>query len=478
MLPNTLVPLATQHVPIAKPVSYSLRALTFCVPWAQTQARGQCLETNVFCWKGILTDKHTEPWHSPQSASMALESRATFAQRAKDINIAQEDLDRLVRGGTATYAEFAFCCAYTPGSSDEKPLFDHLESILGARPTGAQAANLRRLFFESHSHCLQDLKARLERSDSSEAKILPLAEKMQRIADLKTRLPSVMLTPALEPSHSLVDKAVHQWEEGCVHYLELHKCTSREQEAQATKSSHQLTFDATGNIKVTKQQQLTECSVHGETLLRSAFIRRSLAYDLAGIATFHVQEHWSQTLFERMQKEPPTGYKHVSVEQILQADKALWLKVSEHTRSKLSAVVNGKKAVDAAIHLFSQHPDVMFFVLPLPLPSPSRPGPYDWWTTGGKGKDGKSKGDWKGGSNKGDNGKGEPKGAYKGKIVVPDDCVIKTPDNKPICMKFNVNACKAKIKPGKRCQHGYHLCWKRGCHQPKLYGECTHSPSA
>ena len=140
---------------------------------------------------------------------MALESRATFEQRAKDINIAQGDLDRLVRGGISAYAEFAFCCAYTPGSADEKPLFDHFEGILGARPTCAQAANLRRLFFESHSHCLQDLKARLERSDSSEAKILPLAEKMQRIADLETRLPSIMLTPALEPSHSLVDKAVH-----------------------------------------------------------------------------------------------------------------------------------------------------------------------------------------------------------------------------------------------------------------------------
>ena len=54
-------------------------------------------------------------------------------------------------------------------------------------------------------------------------------------------------------------------------------------------------------------------------------------------------------------------------------------------------------------------------------------------------------------------------------------CSIKFGDNgKPICMKFNVGACRANIKAGKRCVHGYHVCWKDKCNKPCAFHECTH----
>ena len=72
--------------------------------------------------------------------------------------------------------------------------------------------------------------------------------------------------------------------------IELSACTSREQEIRSDKSTPQITFDHAGNIKVTKQSQVTECSIQGDIRLRAAFTRRSLAYELANVASFEVME--------------------------------------------------------------------------------------------------------------------------------------------------------------------------------------------
>ena len=221
---------------------------------------------------------------------MALDSKAAFQLRASEIGIGSDDITRMEDGGIASFSQFAFCCSYQPGGSSEEALFDHLESVLGTKPTGASAANFRRLFFKCHAMALNDLQSRLERSDTSEVKILPLAEKVQRLQLLKRKFPGVMLSTTLEPSHSLIDKVVHQYEENCVKLVELTACTSREQEIRCDKSTPQITFDHSGNIKVTKQSQVTECSIQGDIRLRAAFTRRSLAYELANVASFEVME--------------------------------------------------------------------------------------------------------------------------------------------------------------------------------------------
>lgn len=46
----------------------------------------------------------------------------------------------------------------------------------------------------------------------------------------------------------------------------------------------------------------------GEHRLRQAFLRRSLAYDLSGIATFSVLDLWTQKLFEKMNEAPIANY--------------------------------------------------------------------------------------------------------------------------------------------------------------------------
>ena len=364
--------------------------------------------------------------------AMALDSEAAFQSGALEVGISSADVQALKTGGINSYSRYAFCCAYQPGSGNEDVLFDYLESILGAKPAGADASNYRRLFFESHG-------------------------------------------ASMEPSHELIDRVVHQYEENCVKLVKLSKCTSREQEIKSERSTSQLSFDAQGKIKVSKQSAVTECSINGEIKLRAAFTRRRLAYDLANIASFEVLESWSQLLFDRIFHEPPTGYRHISTDQIIHADRKMWVKVAEATRSKVTGTTaEGIKNVDAALKELAHHPDVQFHTLPLPLKDSSQVSssnqrfqPYQQDRPQGaqqqKGK-----------------GKAGGKDQGKGRIQIPNGCAIKFGENKnkPICMKFNVGACRTNIKAGKRYMHGYHVCWKVNCNSPFPYHECSHVGSS
>jgi hypothetical protein len=397
---------------------------------------------------------------------MALDSKAAFQQRASQIEIPTQEIDALELAGIDTFAKYAFCSEYQPGGPDEKPLVTFLETTLGEVPNGEMLSKYRRLFFESHALCLQDLRQKVERTEHSDAKVLPLAEKVERINQLKARLPGLLITQQLEPSHQLVDKAVQQWEENSLRYIELTACTSREQEVLAEKSTPSLTFDATGNIKVTKKQELAQCSLTGDLRLRTAMQRRALAYDLAGIASFLVMEKWANLLFEKLQQEPPHGYRYVTHDQLLRADKALWLRVAEETRAQVQG--NGlKKPVDEAIEKWSLHAEVQYHIMPMPAASQSsvtKPAASGTTAT--------TKPVVKDNDNKPSKGKG--KGKQKGKINVPENCEIKFGEPpRPICMKYNIGICRGNVKPGKKCQYGFHVCWKKRCHKPHSAVECT-----
>ena len=398
---------------------------------------------------------------------MALDSKAAFQQRAAQIEIPVQEVDALELAGIDTYAKYAFCSQYQPGAQDEKALVEFLEHAIGQAPNGEMMSKYRRLFFESHALCLQDLRQKVERTDHTETKVLPLAEKVERVNQVKARLPGLLITQQLEPSHQLVDKAVQQWEENSLRYIELTACTSREQEILAEKSTPSISFDATGNIKVTKKQELAQCSLTGDLKLRTAMQRRALAYDMAGVASFLVMEKWANMLFERLQQEPPHGYRYVTHDQLLRADQALWLRIAEETRAQVQG--DGlRKPVDEAIEKWSLHPEVQYHIMPMPgtTQSSSTPKPQHNTTTA------PSKPVVKDNDSKSTKGKG--KGKQKGKINVPDNCEIKFGENqRPICMKYNIGTCRGNVKPGKRCQYGFHVCWKKQCHKNHSAVECT-----
>ena len=90
----------------------------------------------------------------------------------------------------------------------------------------------RRLQFDSHTHVLADARGRVERTDSSEPKKIPLPEKTARLAEQKKKLAHLEITADLEPSHALIDELSQMLEDGVLRHVPVERCTSRRQEQQ------------------------------------------------------------------------------------------------------------------------------------------------------------------------------------------------------------------------------------------------------
>ena len=296
---------------------------------------------------------------------MAIDSKVAFRNRAVELGIEQAEIDALDDAGIHSYATYAYCSTYQPGQNDDTALITFLTTTLGSAPSAAATTRFRRLFFEAHALSLEDLKSRADRSESSEARIIPLAEKMDRIRQQKERLSGLSFTSQSEPSHALIDKVCQQLEDNVITYIELNRCTSRQDEALHSKMDTALALDNSGSLRLSKKQRLDDVNVTGEHKLRQAFLRRSLAYDLSGIATFAVLDVWTQKLFEKMNETPLSNYRHISVEQVINADKALWVKVSNDTRGKLQPKTGTDKPFDVAFTRFSEHPEVFQHLTPL-----------------------------------------------------------------------------------------------------------------
>ena len=154
-----------------------------------------------------------------------MDSAATFRQRAIAVGVPENDLDTLAGKGVNTFSAFAFCAPMqSAGSVDEAPLVQALTSLLDLREPLALIP-YRRLYFESQTMALREMKQRLERRDDQAPKKMSLPERMHR---LKEQLTGITIDAAFEPSHRLTDLCLQQCEDQAIKYIELHDCTSRE----------------------------------------------------------------------------------------------------------------------------------------------------------------------------------------------------------------------------------------------------------
>lgn len=154
-------------------------------------------------------------------SSAKLDSTAEFKRRAELLGIAQPIIDAISALHLDSYGRFAFSIAYNPGQADDTPFTDLANRLNGGAPLPAgQLAGLRRLFWESHTLALADLKQRSEHGSESVNKKLPRPNAKQGPAnEQRTRLVGVTWGPDSEPSHQLVDRFVPMCEENVISYV-------------------------------------------------------------------------------------------------------------------------------------------------------------------------------------------------------------------------------------------------------------------
>ena len=135
---------------------------------------------------------------------MELDSKVIFAQRLSALGI-EELLPFFAERGWDTFGHFAFAIpSPSPGTLDEAQfraiVINKAFNIDRDTDPPPKAAALRRLWFEASVLAVNELKLRVERTDESAPRRIPLAELEARKDRLKARLsPGLIVEDDLDP---------------------------------------------------------------------------------------------------------------------------------------------------------------------------------------------------------------------------------------------------------------------------------------
>ena len=396
-----------------------------------------------------------------------LDSIPVFEARLRAVGVSEPYALLIVSKGINTMAKLAWASSAQPGMGDEKPFIDMLVASLNlASPTDlppGELSSFRRIWFEAHTVGIADIRQRLERTEESAPRRLPVPERAAKLSAQKAKLVGVNITGHLVPSHSLVDFVMTMRDDEQLRYVDPDRCTTREQELLGVKREQFVKPDSQGMLRVAETEDHSRADLTTEHRVRLALQRRSLALDQCDLMGYSVSESYHDFLYGLVAMTAPPGFRAVDIVQILNADRAIWARMSEYTNAGISLRADGTYPIEAAPTLARVHPMVACLLQPLPR------------AVGGGGKGGNGKdnlvrsGPYEGKAGRGKGGAGKPqakakskgKGKSKGNIRMPFGligCKSQTNDGSRICFDFNLpGGCAKPVSDGK-CPNGVHAC--------------------
>ena len=405
--------------------------------------------------------------------SAMLDSEAVFRSRIRDLDIPDAEFVKLKSKGINTLGRFAYITTIHPGSTaDDTPFIKALIGALDlANPSDLDlgvTSTFRRLWLESYTVSISEVRSRMEKTDETAPKKLPQPERTSRREAQQKRLPGIKIVGNLEPAHCLVDFCHNLREDNVLQYVDPQKCVSRDQEMDGVKTEKFLKPDPSSGVvhEVTRAVQLF-ADLSSEFRVRNALLRRSLALDQVDLLPFDDQEKLHDFYFGLLSSEPLSTHQSVTMEQILRADRFVWRKMSELSRDGITPVVSasGKTyPLKAALQEALLDPIVSSSLQPLQKgnAAAARQGPYEPKVQGknqgkgGKG-DGKGKGQGKG------HGKGGKNQSYQNPL--PDELKglrTHTQRGAKFCVSCNLEAGCTYAKFGQTCRAGFHGCMRCG----------------
>ena len=299
-------------------------------------------------------------------AMATVDSSAVFCARAAAIGLEPAVLEQIKAERLDSFARFSFCCNFSPGALDDGPLLRTLKRLNGGSdPSEASTSTFRRLFYESFSLAASDLREKLDRTDDSAPRRIPVPEKNSRLTALQARLGSaVPLEAEREPSDSLVDLVHSQYEENRLQFIPWEKLGKRDAEVAGSKKIDVFKPDASGVLKVSKEAVAVGANVSTDMLMRFALQRRAVAYDLCNLVKYEIMESWHDMLIAVRLREPVSGFMTVSTDQILNADKYLHEVLARLTRSGIVPVAGGVRPLDELWKTKMESSDVQLYLMP------------------------------------------------------------------------------------------------------------------
>ena len=395
------------------------------------------------------------------AASSFLDSEATFVQQAKEAGLADAWVEALKTNAVATFAKLSFAVVSPGAVATDDQINRFLNTMrVGVAPSIADMAAFKRILFESQTLIMHSFKSTARGEDATPRK-LSAPEREARLEQQRQQLKGLEIAGPLEPSHALYDLCASMIEKNEVAYISPSKCLSRQQELMGNKPEKEIQLDASKTSLVVKEQQTNaEISITSDLALYQAFQRRTLAMDLAGVASYDVMRKWMDRLFALYSQSPAPGFSKITQSQLLRADRQAFIRMSEMFTGSLKTPVRDGKPLDKYIEKMETDMTVTYFMLPVPTSSSS--------STGDKGDKDKKRPEvpnTKGAPPPKKFQKGASKGNTKGKNRDPVPQALKgmhsrTPQGEPICFGYNLGTCKQ----GSKCPR-QHVCSVPGCYK-------------
>ena len=391
--------------------------------------------------------------------SILSDSKAVLQERAKRVGLPDEALAKLFDQGVDTLAKLA--CA--PGQPGEPPKDEKLKALIATdekEPSVGVLAALRLLVFEAQTLLVYQSKSLVENKED-QVKELPAAERRERLKLQSQRLSGISLTGNAECSYASYDLCVKMQVDNTVSYLAPSKFTTRQSELKLEKPKKEI--DIASNHVVIKDQQADQvCDVTNALNLHHALHRRALALDLVGLATYDKVQAYHEWLMRHIQEDPMPGFRPTSLQQLLHADRAAWLKLAEWTPDGIRRKDDGTNPLDEHWDDLQADPKVVFHLLPIPGASSSSSQARSVTSVSiEESLERPSKRPRKG------KGKGKGKSSPSEPANTPPELkglMSWTRTGKRRCWNFNLSTGCGDAKVGQDCKRGSHTCMRCGGH--------------
>ena len=217
--------------------------------------------------------------------------------------------------------------------------------------------SFKRLIFESQTLVCNEVKVKANRKDDASATFAG-AERGARIEQQTTRLTGLRFKGEEECCHSSYDITLDMLEKNCLLYLGPEKFPTRRHELLEKKPSKEISIDQSQLVVKDKQSDLT-CPTVTELEVSNALKRSALAFDLVGLCTYDVMAAYHADLLDHLHTLPLPGYSAGSVQQVLRADRAAFMYLSERMTS-LKRDAQNQLPLDLQLPAILSQPNISF----------------------------------------------------------------------------------------------------------------------
>eukprot|EP00971_Amphidinium_carterae_P321950 6399899-Amphidinium_carterae.1 len=256
---------------------------------------------------------------------MSSESQQAFKLMVTQPGVPEDVRARLAGARIDTMAKLAY---RSKGKQGELSGAEFEESVL--RPLanevdGPAATAVRKLYLESYTRVIMELKHATEGPDTSSTS-LPENEKTARLRELLQDSPGVQVHSMYEPSAKLIDKMYAGVRCLQVPYVRWMFCTSRKEEMVGmTKAAlaHETVHWAADNSGVLREKPATKdvvTDLSTDLRVSIALHRRGVAAHIAGVMSFGTHRKIVEKLLEAYLEQPPQGCQPISMSQMQGAD--------------------------------------------------------------------------------------------------------------------------------------------------------------